>query len=59
MYNTKKLKGCNNFRLIDQQATSAHNSPNVESCKDCVYFSSRNCMMDVADSIEPSIDMFQ
>ena len=58
MYNTKKMKNCTSYRALDQDMISSLRHSESNNCKDCVYFSSRNCGMDVADSIEPAIDVF-
>lgn len=56
MNNSKKTKNCTNFKALDQEVISKFQRGTYGgSCKDCVYFSSRNCGMDAADSIEPPI----
>jgi len=58
VYNTKKMKYCTNYRAADLDMISSLRRTENTNCKECVYFSSRNCGMDVADSIEPAIDIF-
>ncbi len=58
MYTSKKMKQCANFKLVEQQPSVPYKRINEHNCKDCVYFSSRNCGMDIADSIEPCMDIF-
>ncbi len=58
MYNTKKIKNCTSFRSVDHDMSFPAKRISSGNCKDCVYFSSRNCGMDVADSIEPDLDIF-
>lgn len=58
MYNTKKMKHCTNYKAVEHDMVSSLRHTQHTNCKDCVYFSSRNCGMDVADSIEPVIDLF-
>jgi len=57
MYNTKRVSTCAGFKAVDHDAGFSYRRGTAGSCKDCVYFSSRNCGMDVADSIEPNIEM--
>jgi hypothetical protein len=58
MYTTKKIKNCPSFRAVGQDGPPAHHRAHEANCAECVYFSSRNCGMDVADSIEPVVDLF-
>jgi|GEM_PF-964772 len=58
MNTSKKIKNCANYKAIDQEMIShPMRGTHSGSCKDCVYFSSRNCGMDAADSIEPPVFM--
>ena len=52
----KKSRSCANFRSVEKGLTPAFRNPQVTNCKDCVYFSSRNCGMDAADSIAPDLE---
>lgn len=55
--NKNKMRICSNFKSINENI-SAYNKNFSPSCRECVYFSSRNCGMDIADSIDPEIDFF-
>lgn len=58
MYHTKKSKNCSSFKAIEQDVFSRYKYKSLErNCKECIYFSSRNCGMDIADSIDPVIDL--
>ena len=56
MYISKKLQNCAGFKALDCGTGFSYRRNASGSCKDCVYFSSRNCGMDIADSIEPNIE---
>lgn len=57
MYTRKKL--CKSFVALESNIIPAYqNNITTSNCKDCVYFSSRNCGMDAADEIEPPLDLF-
>ena len=58
MNRSKRIRNCRNFKGIDQDFLSPFRQSTDSNCRQCVYFSSRNCGMDVSDSIEPEIDMF-
>ncbi|MDR1532144.1 MAG: hypothetical protein LBS62_08185 [Clostridiales bacterium] len=59
MYTTKKMKNCRSFRAAGQDmASPSYRRIQDSNCSECVYFSSRNCGMDVADSIEPALELF-
>ena len=55
----KSIKGCTNYKALESDIITKYGS-NVMgvNCKDCVYFSCRNCGMDAGDSIEPPMDFF-
>lgn len=57
MYSRKKM--CKNYKALESHAIPAYqNTITAHNCKDCLYFSSRNCGMDAADEIEPPLDLF-
>jgi hypothetical protein len=56
MYASKKNHLCSGFKALDYGTGYSYRRISSGNCKDCVYFSSRNCGMDVADSIEPNIE---
>jgi hypothetical protein len=58
MFTTKKINNCSSFRGSDQTIDTAYQTTMPTTCKDCIYFSARNCGMDTADSIVPSMDIF-
>lgn len=55
--NKNKMKICSNFKSINENILS-YNKNFSPNCKECAYFSSRNCGMDIADSIDPDTDLF-
>ncbi|MDR1687399.1 MAG: hypothetical protein LBS21_02150 [Clostridiales bacterium] len=57
MHGRKKI--CKNFKNLETSGIPAYqNIVPANRCKDCVYFSSRNCAMDAADELEPPLDLF-
>lgn len=58
MTRVMNVKNCRNFKAMDQDFGAPLRRRPEGGCRQCVYFSSRNCGMDVADSIEPTIDVF-
>lgn len=52
-----KLKNCLNFKPVNE-LFPVHKQDTSSCCKNCVYFSSRNCHKDIADSIETELDIF-
>ena len=54
----KNIKNCKNFKGLEMDLNNPLRQNAEHSCQHCVYFSKRNCGMDVADSIEPAIDLF-
>ncbi len=54
MHTTKRMKSCASFRAIEHGGSSFRKQT-TSNCKECAYFSSRNCGMDIADSLEPDI----
>ncbi len=55
--NKNKPKMCTGYKPVNENGLYYKKSGNT-NCKECVYFSSRNCGMDIADSIEPELDIF-
>lgn len=53
----KKILNCKNFRPLTDIPLNHHNE-NITDCSRCVYFSSRNCGHDIADSLETELDIF-
>ncbi|MDR1066213.1 MAG: hypothetical protein LBL35_02090 [Clostridiales bacterium] len=58
MYQPKKIKNCKNFRSMNVDGYSPYRHSFDSNCMQCVYFSSRNCGMDVSDSVEPALELF-
>ncbi len=58
MHQMKKMKNCKHFKGMDYDIHAPFRHSQDHNCKQCVYFSSRNCGMDVSDTIEPGIDQF-
>jgi len=52
----KKNINCRNFKPLPEIPTESKNYPN--DCSRCIYFSSRNCGHDIADSIDTELDIF-
>jgi len=52
-----KRKICDNFRPINDYVPHYRNKP-TQNCSECIYFSSRNCGLDISDSIEPELEIF-
>lgn len=48
---------CPNFKPIND-SLSFYGKSNCDNCSHCAYFSSRNCGIDIADSIETDFDYF-
>lgn len=57
IFTTKKRKQCLNFKGFDQDMSKSYKRELPISCKECVYFSSRNCGLDNADTID-FLDIF-
>ena len=55
MKKTKKINGCSNFKPMHDYVSHYRNSPS-QNCNECIYFSSRNCKLDISDSIEMDLD---
>ncbi len=58
MNGTQKSKSCTNYKSIENGFGAFYRNSQAANCKSCVYFSSRNCGMDAADSIEPDLEIF-
>lgn len=53
-----KNKNCSNFKSREKGIGSSYRNIYDANCKECVYFSSQNCGMDVADSLSPDMNAF-
>ena len=51
----KNLKKCSNFKAIEFN-DARHNRHLSSDCKNCVYFSTKNCRLEASDEIEPEFD---
>jgi len=58
MDHIKSVRNCCNYKSVNNDGGPPFRRVYGGSCKDCVYFSSRNCGMDAADDIEPDIELF-
>ena len=59
MQKTGHMKSCKNYKSVSTgEFSSPYRRDYAQTCKDCAYFSFRNCGMDAANSIEPDIEMF-
>ncbi|MDR1541844.1 MAG: hypothetical protein LBU32_28460 [Clostridiales bacterium] len=52
MTGTCKIKSCVNFKSIERELPASLSNIHEVNCKDCVYFSSRNCGMDASSVLE-------
>lgn len=44
-------KGCQNYKLLGEDETAFFQLKSLElNCKNCVYFSSRNCLMNLEEN---------
>ena len=52
----KNMKACSHFMNLEDGGFAADFATGKQhSCKDCVYFSSRNCRSEAADGISPDL----
>jgi len=57
MYTTKRVPNCASYRALNEDALPAHRQNHESDCKSCVFYSSRNCGVEIADSIEPMMEL--
>ena len=58
MAQIRGIKSCKYFKALEMDWNNPLRQNAESGCGQCVYFSRRNCGMDVADAIEPAIDSF-
>ena len=58
MSNVNNTKLCAKFKSPERGLTFDYINMHSVNCKDCMYFSSRNCGMDSVSSVEPEMTMF-
>ncbi|MDR1913253.1 MAG: hypothetical protein LBQ68_02040 [Clostridiales bacterium] len=54
----ENYKACVRFKSFNPGLKFAHRDMHMVNCKDCVYFSARNCGMDTILSVEPEMSYF-
>jgi len=47
-----KTKSCANYMSREKGLSGSYKNVHSANCKDCAYFSTRNCGMDTADSAD-------
>jgi len=52
------MKLCTNYRALERGLAFDFVNIHSVNCKDCVYFSSRNCGMDAVSFVEPEMAMY-
>lgn len=52
--NKNNIKKCSNFKPLND-SIHLYKSITAPCCKYCAYFSSKNCGMDIADSIDTDL----
>jgi len=52
-------KNCPIYRPLAHDIPLPYRRTNSLSCRECAHFGSRHCSMEVADSIEPPLDIFR
>ena len=57
MAQMQNTKHCQNFRGLEMDLNNPLRQHAAQGCQHCVYFSKRNCGMEVADSIEPTLEL--
>jgi len=58
MINACNAKLCANYKSLERGITFDYVNIHSVNCKDCVYFTSRNCGMDAVSSVEPETAMY-
>ena len=51
-------KLCANFKSLERGPAIDYINMHSVNCKDCMYFSSRNCGMDAISYVDPDMAMF-
>lgn len=51
-----RKKTCKNYKSIN--SLGSFESISGEECMGCIYFSSKNCGMDLVNTLEPPLDIF-
>jgi hypothetical protein len=58
MINAYSMKPCANFKSLEKGLSFNYINMHSVNCKDCLYFSSRNCGMDCVSSVESDMAVF-
>lgn len=57
MINARNSKLCVSFKSLERGLAFDYTNLHSVNCKDCVYFSARNCGMDAVSLVEPEMAM--
>ena len=58
MLNARNTKLCANFKSMERGLPYYYTNIHSVNCKDCMYFSTRNCGMDAVSNVEPETAMY-
>ena len=59
MYMPRNVKNCPTYRPMAHDIPMSYRRTNSMGCRGCAYLGSSHCSMDIADSIEPPLDIFR
>jgi len=59
MHHSRKVRNCPSFRPMAHDIPLSSRRTNSMGCRECAYFGSAYCTMEVADSIEPPLNIFR
>ena len=58
MIEAHSTKLCSNFKSLERGISFDYSNIHSVNCKDCMYFSTRNCGMDAVSCVEPEMAMY-
>jgi len=53
------VKNCQLYRPMPHDLPLSYRRTNSVGCRECMYLGSSHCSMEIADSIEPPLDIFR